>query len=446
MDFLKAFVQKRRWLLFLWVAVDFFIIFLPQWLDAVWDLAEKIGGKPIAVPHPSLAWYWITIPVGVIMFGVAVWAARGKTAVEIQPQVVVNGENLTDTLTAMHRRLVELQKQKASRTKISYRQFEEVIPTLADEMGTVRLRDWPRFNKSVKARIQRAARRPIPSPTWNLRRRFLEWAKYRQKLQLAALSVASQLKSELLGSKDWTLEDGVKASEWLDGYNWGVKRLRDNDPLWKSLSASISHYAKDEALRTLIQKHIDVSYMYNNVSLIVRYSERFPKTSFSWMLHERLVGSPVSPVNMEIALNEVLVEIEKRIAGGDESGARSIAQRQRLASTIEVHECSLEPARPFYLTLAVVCTVRVRTVPVNIVSLRLYAGNRDIGEPVFPPLPITVNNSPDSYVLKYEVYTSLLGRENRSYISALAGGERFASQSLPIPYDSPLLPQLRSID
>jgi hypothetical protein len=227
-------------------------------------------------------------------------ATKGST------DIIPKSENLTDTLTAMHRCLVELQKEKASHTKIGYRQWGKIMPTLADRLGIIELKNWAKFQKDVKRRILRA------SPTRNFKRRFSfkEFAEYREKVHLAALSVSSEIKKELFQSKKWTLEDAVNVSEWLDGYHWGVKELRDNDPQWDSLFKSISHFSKDEKLSELIQKHVDLSYAYNNICLANGYSRNYPKNSFSSMLHETLVGSPISPEKVELSLNEILNEIE----------------------------------------------------------------------------------------------------------------------------------------
>lgn len=108
--------------------------------------------------------------------------------------------------------------------------------------------------------------------------------------------------------------DGAKVSDWLDGYHWGIKELRDNDSQWKALFESISHYLRDRQLRRLTEKHIDVSLTYNSVCLGTYYSGRFPKSPFSLMLHETLVGSPISPEKAEMALSELLSDIEKRLA------------------------------------------------------------------------------------------------------------------------------------
>jgi hypothetical protein len=77
---------------------------------------------------------------------------------------------------------------------------------------------------------------------------------------------------------------------------------------------SISDYLrKDDVLRNLIKKHIDFSLMCNDMRLVVHYSSKFKDDVFSLMLHEALVGSPFSPEDIEIALSEILSDIDKRL-------------------------------------------------------------------------------------------------------------------------------------
>ena len=251
----------------------------------------------------GVAFIWLILTI------IYYFKRRGKARVEPSKEKISKSENLADTLTAMHRRLVELQKHKSSHTKVKAKQLEDVIPTLADRMGTVEFKDWTKFKRDLKSRIRRAAPR---RPTFKRPFRFIDFIKWREKVYLAALSVAKEVQDELFHSKEWTFEDGVKISEWLDGYDWGVKKLRDNDSKWMALHDSISHYRKDKVQRNLIERHIDFSYIYNNESLIVHYSGKFKRNEFSLMLHEALVGSPISPEKAEMALAEVLCDIDRR--------------------------------------------------------------------------------------------------------------------------------------
>ena len=270
-------------------------------------LAMQIGG-------------WVSHTIAYVLLGVAFtwtlctciywWRHRGEKTTVVQLGTAPKRENLTDTLTVMHRRLVEIQREKASHTKVSAKQLEQVLPTLADRMGIVKSKDWHKFERNLKSRIRRAA------PRRNFRRPFIfiEFVKWRERVHLRALSVAVEVKEELFQSQEWAFEDGIKISKWLDGYDWGVKKLRDNDPQWKALYESISHYFRDEELRKLIKRHIDFSYIYNNVSLIVHYSQKFKNNVFALMLHEALIGSPISPVEVQLALGEIISEIKGHVA------------------------------------------------------------------------------------------------------------------------------------
>jgi len=227
--------------------------------------------------------------------------------------IIDRNENLTDTLTRMHRRLVELQDEKFSHTKPSYGQIEKALPMLADRMGAVKIEDWPRYLRNLKSRIRRASpHRPISRGS--IRQRATEWVKWRERVRLATVSVAKEAKAELLQSKKWAWKDGVKISDWIDEHHWGVQDIRDADQQWKADFESISHYLKqDTRLRELITEHIEMSRFYNDACLINRYSQRLPKTSFLITLHEALVGSPISPVNAEIYLSEISAEIDEQM-------------------------------------------------------------------------------------------------------------------------------------
>jgi len=233
-----------------------------------------------------------------------------------QPLKKVTELDLPDTLTAMHRRLIELQKEKAAHTKVSFEVFKKVLPTLAYRIDKVEEEEWSTFENDIKSKIRQAI---PPKPYMSIRGRFnfKKWARlnaqWKERVYLSAISIAKKEKNKLFHTKEWTFDDGIKISEWIDGYKWGVKQLRDNDSQWEELFESISNYLKDDALRNLIKKHIDFSLMYNNIYLLTDYSGKFKEDIYSLMLHEALVGSPISPEEAEIALGEVLRDIEKRL-------------------------------------------------------------------------------------------------------------------------------------
>ncbi len=158
-------------------------------------------------------------------------------------------------------------------------------------MGTVKLSEWTRFNKDVKRNIQAKVPKPkfrlILSPRdWVFNR--AKYEEYKERIYQAGLAVASEIKDQLLSSKEWIFQDLETANDWADGYDWGIQKIRDNDHEWNTLYKSISHFNRDGKLRGLIQKHIALSHIYVNISLVISYIEKFRKDSFSWMLHKIL--------------------------------------------------------------------------------------------------------------------------------------------------------------
>lgn len=253
-----------------------------------------------------------------------------EASIETKPIIVEQSTNLADTLTAMHRRLVELQNEKLAHTKPSYSQLEEAMPILADKMGAIKIKDWPRYLLDLKSRIRKASpRRPIPRGFIVRRDIWIKWQEWKESVRLIGISIVKEAIAELLKSKEWAWQDGVKISAWMDAHHWGIQDIRDNNQQWKNDFESIGHYLKQDAtLRELINEHIETSRFYNDACLIDRYSQRVHKTSLFISLYEAIVESPISPVTAEIHLAKVLGEIEKRLAEIGEG------QLQRIASLI----------------------------------------------------------------------------------------------------------------
>jgi hypothetical protein len=265
---------------------------------------------------PNVMWiYWITIPLAVIMVSLVIWAIKSTKppGVETKTEIIGKSENLTDTLTRMHRRLVELQDEKFTDTKFSYGQVEKAIPILLDRMNVIKIEDWPAYLRNLKSRIRRATPRRLKLHG-SLRQKAVRWVEWRASIQQARISVAREAKAELLKPIKWTLENGVKVSNWIDEHHWGVQDIRDTDQQWKKDFEAIGHYLKKDArLRELITKHIEMSRLSNNACLMERYSQTVPKDSFLTALQEAMVESPLSPVKIEIYLSEISGEIDKQM-------------------------------------------------------------------------------------------------------------------------------------
>ena len=114
---------------------------------------------------------------------------------------------------------------------------------------------------------------------------------------------------------------------------------------------------------------------------------------------------------------------------------------------IEVSKCyfAQQQLRPLErLTLIVELTVQVTTTPVEMASLQLCIGTDKI-DPIEPVLPVTIVNSPSSYLARYNVsiHTLIERSDTREAgrILTFAMGQEWLSDEFQMPYDSPLLPQ-----
>lgn len=110
MDSIKHFVNSHKWLVTI-----FSIIFvgLPQYVDSLWDLAEKIQGRSITMHN--IAWaYWITVPLGLVMFAVAIWAIRTGTPAKDRSRSL---SNIPKVIHKMHERLTLLVARMPALTK-----------------------------------------------------------------------------------------------------------------------------------------------------------------------------------------------------------------------------------------------------------------------------------------------------------------------------------------
>ena len=286
-----------------------------KWLGSIicFGLASIIasGGIAYYYMHETIGAY-IAVIISTFLTVSAVAIYLFKTKQIITPTVIIPptmGVTLNGTLICMHKRLIELQTEKYKHTKIPYKKWEKVIPTLADRVGTVKLKDWPKFQKKLLARIKQNMPGYQKIKSKDPFRLFVE---RRERVHMAGLIVAAEVKKELIDLKKWNEDDVQKTCDWLDGYHWGLKELRDNDIEWNVMFNSINHYMTDTKLRGLIKRHIDVSYMYNSTNLIVRYGDRYPKTLFGSMLWETVAGKPISKSTIEIDLAKILSQITKR--------------------------------------------------------------------------------------------------------------------------------------
>ena len=166
-------------------------------------------------------------------------------------------------------------------------------------------------------------------------------------------------------------------------------------------------------------------------------------------------GNRGKEVNFD--LRDVVFEIKNMTNGYEQynpyltGGNYMIVPRDGLkiddALKIEVSKCSFAKEQLRHLealTLTVELAVRATTTPIELASLQLCIGPDKI-DPIAPVLPVTIMNSPISYLVRYEVSIhTLIERSDKSeagHILTLAMGQEWFSNEFQIPYDSPLLPQ-----
>jgi hypothetical protein len=287
-------------------------------VDVIWGL---FSDEPLLPYISANAPQWVRVLLAILFVAICIFCMvivrKVYRQTKIPPQPEIEKKSLTDILTAMHRRLIELQREKAAHTKVSFEVFKKVLPTLAYRMDKVEQEEWSAFENDIKSKIRQAI---PPKPYISIRGRFnfKKWARlnaqWKERVYLRASFIAREAKDELFNAKNWTLADGMKIAEWADGYGWGIKELRDNDPQWKGLYESIDNHLRiDDVLGGLIKDHIDVSHVYNNITLMVHISDKFKDDIYSLILYEALVGGPMSPEQVDMGLNEILGKIEKRL-------------------------------------------------------------------------------------------------------------------------------------
>ena len=70
------FIKRHR---ILFGVLSFIFMALPQAVDAIWSLAERIKVANIFMPDISIVQFtWITVPIGIIMLGIIIWQGRRR--------------------------------------------------------------------------------------------------------------------------------------------------------------------------------------------------------------------------------------------------------------------------------------------------------------------------------------------------------------------------------
>jgi hypothetical protein len=119
-----------------WAASTFAFVSFPQWVQSIWGLwsadplAPLIIAKLNAMDIPTFSAYWITLPVGLVMFFL-IWRETRKQAAATQIQAQADLEK--------QRRLLHKQELKEAEINLanerveSTQRFQQDLRTRADQ-------------------------------------------------------------------------------------------------------------------------------------------------------------------------------------------------------------------------------------------------------------------------------------------------------------------------
>lgn len=285
--------------------VGSYLLHFPFRLLEDWVMGEI--GEMIAENWQSYLGFFITwvLPF-IIVFG-AIWlgyhlrsSKNGlKTKAVVTRKDTDNGFTLVDTLAEMHERMMHF-KDIRLRQRFDKKRFEDACPLFFDRLGIVKASDWSTFERRVAKRVKHHV------PKSPEKKAGIVWI-------YKVIGEAKEIVKELVSSKDWQIDDLVKAGGHLDSIHMGLGELRDNDEQWQDLFKVVKPYTTDSILRGLIDKHVSHSYAFCSTLLAISYGNRLPKHEFGRMLCSALTSSNISPDKIEIALGEILEQVEHRL-------------------------------------------------------------------------------------------------------------------------------------
>jgi len=236
------------------------VIFLPQWLDSVWSLAERIRGSPITIPQLAIS------PVGLVMFGIAIWAIRSKpTAESIGIDKASKGlaiaKRVASILEKIEKRDLQLKDATVKQYKVLF-SFNDLL-ALLDSIGSTDSK-YVKVKKSIAVKFGN------------------------EKLKQDQIERRQQIdnmfkKARPAYAKEMTLEQITAYGNKLDTFPKmqnprykGIRTRRERDKRWRKIFTSLSKvklkypsiFANNE-LNLMINEYIDVSYAANSICFSV---------------------------------------------------------------------------------------------------------------------------------------------------------------------------------
>lgn len=256
--------------------------------------AEELIFSKIA-NHIPLSGGYIAMVVGLIV-GLGIVAILAWMYIDARKEFT--SQYLQNTLKEMHKRMLRLKDIKLSQTQVGMNEINMMFPVLIDKLGLVNMSRWDKFVDNMSKQMKRS---------------ITERSKRQGTWYYMVAGTASKIIKDLVKSRHWTMADLDIIVDWLDSQKWGLKELRDSDKQWNKLRESIEPFSRDSKLRELISKHISVSYSSCGMLLVTNYSEKWPNSAPLAVLRATLIGSPLNPTKIDLALSEVLGDIDKRM-------------------------------------------------------------------------------------------------------------------------------------
>lgn len=269
------FIRKRKVLL---AILSFLLIWLPQYVDTIWSLLERIQ-QVNEIPF-NINWlYIITAPIGLTMLGIIVWQSlKGKTD---KPSPL---HTIVPTLEKMDTLLTEISERESKR-KFSISQYSRLNERINSEVFGV---------TTGKATTLRGVKRSMSKFESQIIK------KYGQSTAESLLPIMTEI------------------SGFLDRSGFGLKKYKERGRYRKLMRelTKLRNDITDEEINALIKKHIVTSETLANMLLVAKRGESIKakhddKTYTAMDFVSIPIASGISQV--ETSIREYMIEIRVKI-------------------------------------------------------------------------------------------------------------------------------------
>jgi hypothetical protein len=261
----KIFFGKHRWQswvgTFLAILFSVAIIDLPQWLDSVWDLADKFSGRTITTHE--ISWlFWITIPVGIMMIAFAIWTIHKSQSNNTDGDEQNLNNRIRYTLQQLN--TIDLKfKNKAVQQYTSLFSLKNLLELL-DVIGNA--------NKEHKELLKNAKKK--------IGKKKLKKNNIQKRQQIDGLFAMFR---QGLDDEKWDFPKIIAFANELDRFPkiqdnryLGIKARRERSKQWKkqfdilsNIKSEHSNIFADKELEKMVVDYIDYSFVCSSICLLI---------------------------------------------------------------------------------------------------------------------------------------------------------------------------------